>query len=199
MQTPLKTEKMERTLRTAFLNLGIGLRLLNGGLLHRLGNFVLEFLTGFLELTHAATETTGKFREFLSTKKKEDCEEDQEPFLSARHTEGENMWSAHLSRSLGGVLGNVKETSGWDTGAKRAGKRAISGEEGGEAIASFDYVRRRRLGVKKVVSFQNPSGRSFPAKSATGTRARLFHFTGITGCSRDATRQWDASFRGRCR
>jgi hypothetical protein len=33
------------------------------------------------------------------------------------------MWSAHLSGSLGRVLGNVKETSGWDTGAKGARKR----------------------------------------------------------------------------
>lgn len=87
MQTPLKSKIMEREMRTVSLHLRIALRL-DRRLLHRFGDFVLEFLTGLLELTHAATETAGKFRELLGSKKKKNRKEDQEPFLSAGHAEG---------------------------------------------------------------------------------------------------------------
>ena len=102
-------EKRNRRARTAhgILDLGIGLWL-DGGFLHRLGDFVFEFLTGFLEFTHAAAQTAGKFRKFLGTEEQENGEEDQEPFLSTWHSEGEKWQRIHLSGSLGRGSGIVK-------------------------------------------------------------------------------------------
>ena len=120
MQAPSKIENRGRKMRTGFLDLGIGLGL-DGGFLHRLGDFVLEFLTGFLELTHAAAQTAGESREFLGSKEQKDSKEDQEPFLSARHSEGEDAGRIHLSGSLGRGLGIVKGNFRPHAGVARAG------------------------------------------------------------------------------
>jgi hypothetical protein len=106
-QAPLKMEIAERGMRTEFSDLGIGLRL-DGGFLHRLGDFVFEFLTGLLEFAHAAAQTAGKFREFLGSEEQKNGKEDQEPFLSTWHSKGEKRQRVHLSGSLGRGLGIVK-------------------------------------------------------------------------------------------
>ena len=83
MQAPLKMERMERRARTRS---DLGVLFFDG-----LGDFVLEFLAGFFEFPHAATKTTGELRKLFGTEKQKHREEDEEPFLSARHAECEDV------------------------------------------------------------------------------------------------------------
>ena len=100
MQAPLRRRKLKRKERTRS-DLGFFF-------LYSLADFVVEFLTGFLELTHAATETAGEFRELLGAEEEQDGDKDKKPFLSAGQADCEDLCRVHLSGSLGGGSGVVK-------------------------------------------------------------------------------------------
>ena len=100
MQAPLRRRKLKRGERTC-LDLGVLF-------LYSLADFVVEFLTGFLKLTHAATETAGEFRKLLGAEEEEDGDKDKKPFLSAGQADCEDLCRVHLSGSLGGCLRVVK-------------------------------------------------------------------------------------------
>lgn len=100
MQAPLGKRKRKRRART-WLDLGILF-------LYGLADFVVEFLPGFFEFTHAAAEAAGEFGKLLGAEEEEDGDEDEKPFLSARHAECEDVCRVHLILSLGVCLGVVK-------------------------------------------------------------------------------------------
>jgi hypothetical protein len=57
-------------------------------LVDRLVDFVIEFLAGFFEFTHAAAETAGEFRQLLGAEEQEHDDEDDHHLLAADSGEG---------------------------------------------------------------------------------------------------------------
>ncbi len=100
MQAPLRNPGRERRARTE-----LDFRVF---FLHRLADLVIKFLAGFFELTHAAAEAAGEFRKFFGSEDQQDKQEDQNPFLSARHADCEDVGRVHLRGSLGVRLRVVK-------------------------------------------------------------------------------------------
>lgn len=105
MQAPRKSRSAGRGTRT-MSDLGVFF-------FHRFTDFVFEFLAGFFEFPHAATEAAGEFRELLGSKKQKNRQEDQHQFLRAESHDCEESGRIHLSVSLGCGLGVVKGNFRW--------------------------------------------------------------------------------------
>jgi hypothetical protein len=66
------------------------------GLFLCIGQFMLEFFTGFFELAHALTQATGKGREFLGSEENKNEKSDNDHLRSTERAKtGDNRWSIH--------------------------------------------------------------------------------------------------------
>ena len=144
MQAPLRKLDRQRSARTE-----LDLRVF---FLHRLADLVIEFLAGFLELTHAAAETAGEFREFFGSEDQQHKKEDQNPFLSARHADCEDVGRVHLRGSLGvrlrvvkGKFRRIRSGNGGGRFRESLPGMPIAGTVNVEKVSAWRALRTRRF------------------------------------------------------